>query len=169
MAQYQALEAPFSVDYVTGWQQFYDYAPTVSMLTCLIACFLVAGIFSQEGTLRAEAVFFATRHGRGRGTGAKIGAGLPADPALLVGRPGLCRAHPGTIGGRWGQLPVQVIHWKSFYSPHLGPGGLLIALGAGWARWCWVWSPWPCLPRPGLWPWRPSSLRLAFLPAPAEQ
>ena len=57
-AQYQALEAPFSVDYVTGWQQFYDYAPTVSMLTCLIACFLVAGIFSQEGTLRAEAVFF---------------------------------------------------------------------------------------------------------------
>ncbi len=131
-AQYQALEAPFSVDYVTGWQQFYDYAPTVSMLTCLIACFLVAGIFSQEGTLRAEAVFFATRHGRGRGTGAKIGAGLLLLTllywwAFLV----FAGLTLGLLGADGGSCPVQVIHWKSFYPLTLAQGGLLIALG-GW-------------------------------------
>ena len=131
-AQYQALEAPFSVDYVTGWQQFYDYAPTVSMLTCLIACFLVAGIFSQEGTLRAEAVFFATRHGRGRGTGAKIGAGLLLLTllywwAFLV----FAGLTLGLLGADGGSCPVQVIHWKSFYPLTLAQGGVLIALG-GW-------------------------------------
>ena len=132
VAQYQALETPFSVDYVTGWQQFYDYVPTAIMLTCLIACFLVAGIFSQERTLRAEAVFFATRHGRGRGTAAKVGAGLLL-LTVLYWAPFLVFAGLtlGLLGADGGSCPVQVLHWKSFYPLTLAQGGLLIALG-GW-------------------------------------
>ena len=47
--QYQALETPMYVDYTTGWQQFYEFSPTVIIILCLFACFLVSGIFSQEG------------------------------------------------------------------------------------------------------------------------
>lgn len=132
IGQYQALETPFSVDYVTGWQQFYDYAPTAIMLTCLIACFLVAGIFSQERTLRAEAVFFATRHGRGRGTAAKVGAGLLLLTVLYWAAflvfAGLTL---GLLGADGGSCPVQLVEWKSLYNLTLAQGGVLIALG-GW-------------------------------------
>ena len=81
---------------------------------------------------RAEAVFFATRHGRGRGTGAKIGAGLLLLTllywwAFLV----FAGLTLGLLGADGGSCPVQVIHWKSFYPLTLAQGGLLIALG-GW-------------------------------------
>lgn len=146
------------MDYVTGWQQFYDYAPTVSMLTCLIACFLVAGIFSQEGTLRAEAVFFATRHGRGRGTGAKIGAGLLLLTllywwAFLV----FAGLTLGLLGADGGSCPVQVIHWKSFYPLTLAQGGVLIALGGWLGTVVLGLITMAVSAKTGLWPWRPSS------------
>ncbi|MFR4757613.1 MAG: hypothetical protein ACLT9P_05505 [Evtepia gabavorous] len=65
--QYQALETPMYVDYTTGWQQFYEFSPTVIIILCLFACFLVSGIFSQEGQWKTDAIFFTTFHGRGRG------------------------------------------------------------------------------------------------------
>lgn len=74
--QYQALETPMYVDYTTGWQQFYEFSPTVIIILCLFACFLVSGIFSQEGQWKTDAIFFTTFHGRGRGVSAKVGAGL---------------------------------------------------------------------------------------------
>lgn len=128
--QYQSVETPFSVDYITGWQQLYDYAPTVIMLSALIASFLVAGIFAQESQWKADAIFFSTRHGRGKGTAAKVKAGL----LLLTGLywvpflvfTGLTLGFLGTDGAG---CPVQVIAWKSFYNITVGQGALLIALG----------------------------------------
>ena len=46
--RHQALETPMYVDYTTGWQQFYEFSPTVIIILCLFACFLVSGIFSQD-------------------------------------------------------------------------------------------------------------------------
>lgn len=87
--QYQALETPMYVDYTTGWQQFYEFSPTVIIILCLFACFLVSGIFSQEGQWKTDAIFFTTFHGRGRGVSAKVGAVLPFAviflPALMLG------------------------------------------------------------------------------------
>lgn len=128
--QYQTLETPFAVDYITGWQQFYDYSPTVIMLSALIASFLVAGIFAQESQWKADAIFFSTRHGRGRGTAAKVKAGV----LLLTGLywvPFLVFAGLtlGLLGADGAGCPVQVLAWKSFYNITVGQGALLIALG----------------------------------------
>ena len=128
--QYQSVETPFAVDYVTGWQQFYDYAPTVIMLSALIASFLVAGIFAQESQWKADAIFFSTRHGRGKGTAAKVKAGLLLLTGLywvpFLAFAGLTLGFLGTDGAG---CPVQVIAWKSFYNITVGQGALLIALG----------------------------------------
>ena len=128
--QYQALETPFSVDYITGWQQFYDYSPTIIMLSALLASFLVAGIFAQESQWKADAIFFSTRHGRGKGTAAKVRTGV----LLLTGLywvPFLAFAGLtlGLLGADGASCPVQVIAWKSFYNITVGQGALLIALG----------------------------------------
>ena len=118
------------MDYVTGWQQFYDYAPTVIMLSALIASFLVAGIFAQESQWKADAIFFSTRHGRGKGTAAKVKAGLLLLTGLywvpFLAFAGLTLGFLGTDGAG---CPVQVIAWKSFYNITVGQGALLIALG----------------------------------------
>ena len=128
--QYQALETPMYVDYTTGWQQFYEFSPTVIIILCLFACFLVSGIFSQEGQWKTDAIFFTTFHGRGRGVSAKVGAGLLLltvlywVPFLLFG--GITLAFLGADGAG---CPVQLYAWKSLYNLTLGQGALLIALG----------------------------------------
>ena len=122
--QYQALETPMYVDYTTGWQQFYEFSPTVIIILCLFACFLVSGIFSQEGQWKTDAIFFTTFHGRGRGVSAKVGAGLLLltvlywVPFLLFGE----SPWPSWGADRAG-CPVQLYAWKSLYNLTLGQGG----------------------------------------------
>lgn len=128
--QYEALETPFSVDYVSGWQQFYEYSPTAIMLLALVLCFLIAGIFSQEGQYKADAIFFSTCHGRGKGTAAKVKAGLLL-LTVLYWVPFLLFAGLtlGLLGADGANCPVQLVAWKSFYNITLWQGGLLIAVG----------------------------------------
>lgn len=128
--QYEALETPFSVDYVSGWQQFYEYSPTAIMLLALVLCFLIAGIFSQEGQYKTDALFFSTCHGRGKGTAAKVKAGLLL-LTVLYWVPFLLFAGLtlGLLGADGANCPVQLVAWKSFYNITLWQGGLLIAVG----------------------------------------
>lgn len=128
--QYEALETPFSVDYVSGWQQFYEYSPTAIMLLALVLCFLIAGIFSQEGQYKADAIFFSTCHGRGKGTAAKVKAGLLL-LTVLYWVPFLLFAGLtlGLLGADGANCPVQLVAWKSFYNITLWQGGLLISVG----------------------------------------
>lgn len=74
--RFEELETPLYYDYMTGWNQLFEFAPTVIMITVLILGFLSAGIFSGEFQLKADAVFFSSRHGREKGSAAKLGAGL---------------------------------------------------------------------------------------------
>lgn len=128
--RYEALETPFSVDYVSGWQQFYEYSPTATMLLALVLCFLSAGIFSQEGQYKADAIFFSTCHGRGKGTAAKVKTGLLL-LTVLYWVPFLLFAGLtlGLLGADGANCPVQLVAWKSFYNITLWQGGLLIAVG----------------------------------------
>lgn len=74
--QYQSLPTPFYYDYMKGWSQLFEFAPTVVMITMLILGYLVAGIFSSEFSWKADAVFFSSRYGRDKAVAAKIKAGF---------------------------------------------------------------------------------------------
>lgn len=118
--RYQALEAqaPFYYDYADGWNQLFEWAATVIMLTMLTLNFVVAGIFSGEFSYKADAVFYASCYGRGKAVAAKLGAGLLFVTlvyfAMMLLYSGIVLAVFGTDGAG---LLIQTgrMGWKSFY------------------------------------------------------
>ncbi|HBA68290.1 MAG TPA: ABC transporter permease, partial [Lachnospiraceae bacterium] len=66
--QYGNLNTPFYYDYMAGWQQLFEFSPTIIMLTMLILGYLVSGIFSNEFTWKSDAIFFSSVYGRNKGT-----------------------------------------------------------------------------------------------------
>ncbi|MDE7313328.1 MAG: ABC transporter permease [Eubacterium sp.] len=132
VSQYEKLQVPFSIDYMLGWRQAVEYAPTVVMLLALILGYLVAGIFSGEFSWRADAVFFSSAYGRNRAVRDKIKAGLgivtgiyAAVFILYTCFVLLC------LGADGAGLPVQAswTSWKSFYHMTVWQEYLAIAIG----------------------------------------
>lgn len=78
ISQYEKLETPFYYEYADGWKALLDsqYLPTLTLILVLVSAFLVAGIFSDEFQLKADAIFFSSRFGRNRAVVSKIGAGF---------------------------------------------------------------------------------------------
>ncbi len=76
--RYDMLEerAPFYYDYADGWKQFFEWAAATIMLTMLTLSFVTAGIFSGEFGYKADSVFYASYHGRGKAVAAKLEAGF---------------------------------------------------------------------------------------------
>lgn len=118
--RYQALEAqmPFYYDYADGWKQLFEYASTIVMLTMLVLSFVVAGIFSGEFSYKADSVFYASCHGRGKAVVAKLGAGLlfvtlVYFTAMLL-YSGIVLAAFGTDGAGL-LIQTNYMGWKSFY------------------------------------------------------
>lgn len=74
--KYKAQQTPFTYDYMEGWVQTLQYAPTVIMITLLVLGFLTANIFSAEFGTKADAIFFSSYHGRKKAVSAKIKAGF---------------------------------------------------------------------------------------------
>lgn len=128
--QYRTLKSPWKMDCFLGWQQLFEYAPTVVMVTALVLGFLAAGIFSCEGQWKADAIFFTTRHGRDKGSAAKVWAGFLVVTALywlvFLLFSGLVL---GVLGADGGACPIQVHLWKSPYQITLLQAWVLIALG----------------------------------------
>lgn len=85
VAQYEALDLPMDYDYMKGWTQLSEFAPTVVMAAVLILGYLAAGIFSCEFTWHSDAIFFSACHGRGRGVRAKVLAGVVVLSAVYWG------------------------------------------------------------------------------------
>ncbi|MCM1174129.1 MAG: ABC transporter permease [Blautia sp.] len=118
--RYQALEAqtPFYYDYADGWQQLSEWASMVVMITMLALSFVVAGIFSGEFSCKADSVFYASCHGRGKAVLAKLGAGLffvtAVYFAMMLLYSAIVLAAMGTDGA---DLLIQTNRygWKSFY------------------------------------------------------
>ncbi len=117
--QYENLETPFYYDYMAGWQQLFEFSPTIIMLTMLILGYLVAGIFSNEFTWKCEAVFFSSVYGRNKAVVSKIKAGFWIVTGIyfmsFLFYSGIVLLHLGTDG--W-NLPVQAswTSWKCFYN-----------------------------------------------------
>ena len=116
--KYKAQQTPFTYDYMEGWVQTLQYAPTVIMITLLVLGFLTANIFSAEFGTKADAIFFSSYHGRKKAVSAKIKAGFciitgiycivmfiyTSVLLLILGTDGAGCPIQASLGG-----------WKSFY------------------------------------------------------
>ena len=132
LAQYEELETPFSYDYMKGWTQLFQLAPTVIMVITLVLGYLVGGIFSNEFLWRSYAIFFSTLHGRSKATAAKIRAGFCivtvvywAAVLLYTAVLLLC------LGADGWSCPVQAdwVSWKCFY--HISVLGKYLLIVSG--------------------------------------
>lgn len=118
LGQYEALETPWQYDYADGFKQFSEYAVTVVMFTFLVLGFVVAAIFSGEFSYRADAVFYASYHGRGKAVKAKLAAGFLFVTAVYFTVMLLYSVIVlGILGADGAGLIIQTNHsaWKSFY------------------------------------------------------
>lgn len=129
--QYEALPVPMDYDYMKGWTQLFEFAPTVVMVAVLVLGYLVAGIFSCEFTWHSDALFFSAYHGRGRGVRAKVLAGFVV---LSVVYWVLMLLYSlivlGYLGFDGWNCPIQAADgWKSFYNLTLWQQYLLVIFG----------------------------------------
>ncbi|MBD5522179.1 MAG: ABC transporter permease [Lachnospiraceae bacterium] len=130
--QYEDLETPFYYDYLEGWSQLFLYSPTVIMITMLVLGYLLAGIFANEFTWKADAIFFSSMFGRNKAVSAKIKAGFNITTVIYLVMMFLYSAvvlmYHGIDG--W-NCPVQAgtFGWKCFYNIKVWQEYLLIIAG----------------------------------------
>lgn len=132
LKQYKGLSTPLSYDYMKGWTQLFEFAPTVIMAAVLILGYLVGGIFSGEFLWRTDAVFFSTVYGRNKAAAAKLRAGFCIATAVywavfLI----YTAAVLLYLGADGWACPVQADpgSWKSFYNITVLEKYLLAAAG----------------------------------------
>ncbi len=130
--RYESMETPFYYDYFTGWDQLFEFFPTVIMITVLILAFLAAGIFSGEFQMKADAIFFSSYHGRGKASAAKLEAGVLMVTGIywvmVLLYTGIVLGYLGADGA---ELSIQLTGrgWKSFYHITIWQEYLLITFG----------------------------------------
>lgn len=132
LAQYEALETPFYYDYSDGWQQLFEFSPTIIMITLLILGYLVSSIFSSEFSLKADSVFYSSVYGRNKAVTAKIKAGVCITTVFYFINMLLYTAVVLLyLGADSAGNPVQIswTNWKTFYNLTFGQKYLLIAAG----------------------------------------
>lgn len=132
ISRYENLETPFIYDYMSGWTQLFEFAPTVVMITMLILGFLTAGIFSGEFSWKSDAVFFTCFYGRDRAVDAKIKAGFLLVTGVYFAAfllyTGITLIYLGTDG--WNcAVQCSWTSWKCFYNITNLQKFFLIALG----------------------------------------
>lgn len=117
--RYDKLETPLYYTYAGGWENLFEFAPTILMLTVLILGFIVAGIFSLEFSQKADAVFFSSYHGRQKAVRAKVAAGFLIVTGVYCAIWGLYTGIVlGFLGADGGSCMIQtgLSGWKSFYN-----------------------------------------------------
>lgn len=58
LSQYKKLQSPLVYENAVGWEQIFTYSTMILMILSLVISYLVAGIFSCERQLKADAIFF---------------------------------------------------------------------------------------------------------------
>jgi hypothetical protein len=117
--KYETLKTPLFYDYYEGWKALLcsAYLNTLLIIVVLIIGFLVAGIFSDEFLLKADAIFFSTKFGRSKAVGAKIGAGFLVITAIywvfMFLYSGIVL---GILGFQGAKCAIQVNIWDTFYN-----------------------------------------------------
>lgn len=128
--QYEAMETPLYYEYNDGWDTLIYYAPTMVMFLLFVIIFLVSGIFPSEHRLKANAIFFSTKLGRGKAVRAKLLSGLVTTTVIYWAAiavytiVGLALLGTGGAGGAF-----QLLKWKAFYNLTIGQAYALSVLG----------------------------------------
>lgn len=75
-AQYDKISTPYQYEAPDSWDTLQLYVVTYSIILAVLMGVLVSGIFSEEITLKADAIFFSSKYGRNKAVKTKILAGL---------------------------------------------------------------------------------------------
>lgn len=127
---YEAMETPLYYEYNDGWETLIYYAPTMVMFLLFVIIFLVSGIFPSEHRLKANAIFFSSKLGRGKAVRAKLLSGLVTTTAIywaaiaIYTVAGLALLGTGGAGGAF-----QLLKWKAFYNLTIGQAYALSTVG----------------------------------------
>lgn len=128
--QYEAMETPLYYEYNDGWDTLIYYAPTLVMFLLFVIIFLVSGIFPSEHRLKANAIFFSTKLGRGKAVRAKLLSGLVTTTVIYWAAiavytiVGLALLGADGAGGAF-----QLLKWKAFYNLTIGQAYALSTVG----------------------------------------
>ena len=76
LSQYASLESPIDVGYHEGWVQASEQIPALLKYGIILLSFVLAGIFSDEFSLKTDAIYYNTLHGRTKATAVKVGIGF---------------------------------------------------------------------------------------------
>lgn len=74
--QFESLETPLEMNYHEGWVQANEQIPTLLKYAIVLLSFILAGIFADEFTLKTDAVYYNTYHGRTKSTIVKMVIGF---------------------------------------------------------------------------------------------
>lgn len=128
--QYEAMETPLYYEYNDGWETLIYYAPTLVMFLLFVIIFLVSGIFPSEHRLKANAIFFSTKLGRGKAVRAKLLSGLVTTTVLywlVIAIYTLVVL--ALLGADGADGAFQLLKWKAFYNITIGQAYALSVLG----------------------------------------
>lgn len=128
--QYEAMETPLYYEYNDGWDTLIYYAPTMVMFLLFVIIFLVSGIFPSEHRLKANAIFFSTKLGRGKAVRAKLLSGLVTTTVLywlVIAIYTLVVL--ALLGADGADGAFQLLKWKAFYNITIGQAYALAVLG----------------------------------------
>ena len=130
MDQYEKISTPFQYQAFDSWDTMLLYATTGSLILIIAIGFITAGIFSEEFQYKADAVFFSTRHGRGKAVCTKILAGLIVTTLVYaVGIALLSAICFGAMGISGASTPYQVSQPYAIYSVTFGQMYGILILG----------------------------------------
>lgn len=127
---FEAMETPLYYEYNDGWDTLIYYAPTLVMFLLFVIIFLVSGIFPSEHRLKANAIFFSTKLGRGKAVRVKLLSGLVTTTVIywaaiaIYTVVGLALLGADGAGGAF-----QLLKWKAFYNLMIGQAYALSVLG----------------------------------------
>ena len=131
--RYEEIKTPFYYDYMKGWTQWFEYAPTIVMIGMMVLGYLVAGIFSNEFAWKADSVFFSSEYGRNKAVRAKVWAGFLIVTGIywtmMLVYSAFTLIYLGTDG--W-NCPIQADYsngWKCFYNVTNLQEYLIVAVG----------------------------------------
>lgn len=75
-AQYDKISTPYKYEAPDSWDTLQLYVVTYSIILAVLMGILASGIFAEEITLKADAIFFSSKYGRNKAIKTKIIAGL---------------------------------------------------------------------------------------------
>ena len=125
--QYEKTDTPFYYEPADSWDNMRLYATTYGIILVVLIGFLAAGIFADEFSLKADAVFFSCRYSRTKAVRSKILTGLlMATVIYWVGMALLSGISFAVMGVSGFNTPYQVDSPYCIYNMTFGQEYLII-------------------------------------------